>query len=1072
MLDRNVRSFLCEDYYMDVDLKKCHWYILDWLFRKYKINPPLIEELLNVYKTIEEELTQEGGLEAKKALLALVNTQESALSEKSFEILLTYDILRELHFCIYVDLYPLLIKEPKYLRLFELCASDTYNPAGKFIAMMLQTIECTIMSNVIKQLRLKGIEVGGFIYDGCHVAKRDIDKINRFINEPLKIKDMKGYNGLLVVKPFQTHTFVDYVEPPKQQYHYPMSKHMTHSYEGYLPTDEFKAIIESSDITFIKMVMGSGKSYTTMNYAQHSGLNYFVISHRISLDDNLCRTFGLESYRSNESIENSNKPYSVCINSLDKVLMAKNKCVNDYDIIIIDEIRSVMLQTEMKDMVQNTHRLIDILQNFEGKLIVMDANMTDADIEFIKGIRDETFNIPVEAPPQYAVIESIKTAPQFDMELEIAPSTKSIQYGGTMDKLIHHDFTDSKVILCTNFGIHTKNPTLIALIQSSDLKVIHINKDTINDVDLSTENLIQYDIIIQSPTISEGVSFDSPLFSNHILYGLFNNKTCSPETCLQMTRRWRSIKTYRVCLGIDMNTSRYSTEEEYYTFASTHTHTVSTYLTRAQVYNPTKRGFDFKIRKDNFWNLHCKNMLEKEYQMSHFEDVFTEKAVDNLFNVTRVFGCGSLDSETYNTAAEYFRDIHFTKVSEAPLIGDDDFERLKSTQCSYPNTLLQEKYTIHNATNLMEQETMDCSAFYEYWSSAPTRTAIHNLRRLFRINRDNNGLLAHSPIKDIIDELIVKETRVVTSHNNVLVLKSAILIVIERILSGLGFTFPANEGVDIHQYYLNYNKTIGSLKKWELYKLDRELKINVSGAKNKLGSILKLIGLGTVQIGNQMYLNCVLEDVALVNPKCIDSDAKPRASITDLMVFNPDDLLFVERYNTMFLNTKEKVDCMYCKKSIQLKSYYASHLKSKGHLRKVDDFNKRTNLRYECLNCKVECANRTELDGHKCDVEFTGGGGVGCGEGGIVTVARYVCKMCHKNFGNHKGHFESHIKSCGKSVEYRCGKCDKDFGNHKGHFESHIRSCGKSVDYNCEGCGKGFGNRKSDYKRHMKSCGK
>jgi hypothetical protein len=50
---------------------------------------------------------------------------------------------------------------------------------------------------------------------------------------------------------------------------------------------------------------------------------------------------------------------------------------------------------------------------------------------------------------------------------------------------------------------------------------------------------VNYDIVIYTPTITAGVSFEVPYF--HSVYAMFTNKSCGVESCLQMLARVRNL---------------------------------------------------------------------------------------------------------------------------------------------------------------------------------------------------------------------------------------------------------------------------------------------------------------------------------------------------------------------------------------------------------------------------------------------------------------------------------------------------------------------------------------------------
>lgn len=103
--------------------------------------------------------------------------------------------------------------------------------------------------------------------------------------------------------------------------------------------------------------------------------------------------------------------------------------------------------------------------------------------------------------------------------------------------------TDAKVIKAC---IQSKYPTL---------KVCLYSRETLNSTKVTHFAKVdhywsQYDVLIYTPTITAGVSFEKTHFTK--IFGYFTNLSCSVETCIQMIGRIRDVEahSYFICMNI------------------------------------------------------------------------------------------------------------------------------------------------------------------------------------------------------------------------------------------------------------------------------------------------------------------------------------------------------------------------------------------------------------------------------------------------------------------------------------------------------------------------------------------
>lgn len=527
-------------------------------------------------------------------------------------------------------------------------------------------------------------------------------------------------------------SYYDSIEPEVVQ-------SITDVYNGHVPTVEYERLVgEGEGVTVDIRTMGCGKTYSAIEYATKKGRK-LVITNRVSTTEHIASEYHINHYRERNQTR-TNQSVITCFNSLHHY--ADN--LNEYETIIIDEIGSVLKATDMKDTEKATHELLNIFQHYDGKLILMDANINDKDIELIKSF------LPSSRQNVRVVGGNLPT--ELYMNVNKMNIAKNIFDSAYMVDLL----TCSHAIISTNVGVDTRNEYIISYIRKfrPDAKILHINRDTRQSIDFSTENLLTYNYIVVSPTISEGVSFDDDGFEKYTFFGFFTNESTDAATCVQQTRRWRKIKHFFITIGMNPYRQRYRYEEEYFKYLQYTNHRVEAFLNKHRVFDPEQKKHTLQVVKDDFWTIHSKNAIEKEYQKAHFLEVYIQMCVNNGFKVK----CHSnLKSTEETITPEITKEVHtayYTDMSNARLITLSEKEKMDENVQNRDKSLQLKKYNIHSCLKYEKDDRTGDADFYSKWDDHKKLSSIYNLRRLFVIQRDINHRFYQIGTTEVIQSMM------------------------------------------------------------------------------------------------------------------------------------------------------------------------------------------------------------------------------------------------------------------------------------------------------------------------------
>jgi hypothetical protein len=213
---------------------------------------------------------------------------------------------------------------------------------------------------------------------------------------------------------------------------------------------------------------------------------------------------------------------------------------DEVDLLILDEVESIFEQfnSPLHKNISQTFAIFEKIMRDSKHVICMDANISDRTyntMQTLREIGDFVQNTYSKASDDiYHITDSINiwynNLEKFILNgSRIIIPTNSLKEAETCNGLIES--------FCTKNNLHP-NIMMYTSKTSSTTKNIHFE-----DVNTHWKN---YDIIIYTPTMSAGVSFEEEHFD--VLFGYFNNNSCTVETCRQMLGRARTVKLFYLCL--------------------------------------------------------------------------------------------------------------------------------------------------------------------------------------------------------------------------------------------------------------------------------------------------------------------------------------------------------------------------------------------------------------------------------------------------------------------------------------------------------------------------------------------
>ena len=221
-----------------------------------------------------------------------------------------------------------------------------------------------------------------------------------------------------------------------------------------------------------------------------------------------------------------------------------------YDLIMLDEVESLLRQFSSQDTFSkdaNTRDTFEYLEEIlkkSSKIISLDGDLHNRSYQFIKQFGEGIYleNLTTKNNKEITITEDA-TEFKKDILKSLKKKNKIVICSLSTDKsrfykeLIEQKYPELRVIFYTG---------------SSDCKTKKID---FKDVNVSWS---QYDVVIYTPTIEAGVSFE---VCNHFdkIYGLINTNSCCQQSFFQMLSRVRNPRSNQILI---LNNGIYNPERE------------------------------------------------------------------------------------------------------------------------------------------------------------------------------------------------------------------------------------------------------------------------------------------------------------------------------------------------------------------------------------------------------------------------------------------------------------------------------------------------------------------------------
>jgi hypothetical protein len=299
-------------------------------------------------------------------------------------------------------------------------------------------------------------------------------------------------------------------------------------------------------LLLIKANMKLGKTKALRNYLeQNSKENQHVIfiSFRILFTLDVNKNFlDFKNYLSLNKNKISIKEYKKIIIQIESLHKLSLDVIPD--LLILDESESIFGQFASpycKNNLRTIWEIFEFLLKTSKKVICMDANLGERTFN----VFNKLYNISdmylhyntysTMANDEYIFIMNMKKfieklEENIRMNKRIVIPINSLKIAKLINKYIMDNFKEKKVCLYSS--------------ESDDL----VKKKDLSNVN---REWLKYDIIIYTPSITAGISFEQIHFD--CVFGYFTNRSCDVYTLLQMLYRVRNVKEKKIYLFIDIH---------------------------------------------------------------------------------------------------------------------------------------------------------------------------------------------------------------------------------------------------------------------------------------------------------------------------------------------------------------------------------------------------------------------------------------------------------------------------------------------------------------------------------------
>jgi hypothetical protein len=431
------------------------------------------------------------------------------------------------------------------------------------------------------------------------------------------------------------------------------------------------------------------------------------------------------------------------VESLHRMMMTPG--MQPPDLLVLDECESIFEQFDSGLLRQfnESFAIFTWMLKYSKRVVLMDANLGQ-----------RTHNILVKMRPDYPPFYHVNSRLGMAEDRYYYTSDKITWYSalyasvlrGERSAIAVNSLQEAKVLY---YDLSNEYPAVKFKLYSSETS----NTERKQHFAQVNEYWSQYDVVIYTPTVSAGVSFEREHFHN--IFGYFSDQSCNVETCIQMIGRVRSVKCNNFIMYIsgtrralptnktDINTMMMRNRKELYAELGE---------------MPLRIEYDVdatvKFYTTEYYDVWVENVIMRNYSKNHFVARLVAITMKNGATVEYIDDnirdklCAGLDKpaiDIANRCAEIKTKLiveHANNISAAIEIDDDTAIVLREKVKSQIDITKDEnnsltKYNLRKHYNWHDNMTPE---FVIEYDTKHAREVYVNLKRIIRSASEYNKM--------------------------------------------------------------------------------------------------------------------------------------------------------------------------------------------------------------------------------------------------------------------------------------------------------------------------------------------